>query len=121
MASLQHHAPTTPLRQRMQEDMLMRGFARLLSQDEPLWKQRDENRIGGADISGDIGDELPSRYQPHRSLTTLIVNGLLERRALISASGPNAYVLKIRPPLVLQREHADLLLDSLDDSLGHGD
>lgn len=26
MASFQHDAPTTPLRQRMQEDMLMRGL-----------------------------------------------------------------------------------------------
>lgn len=33
MASFQHDAPTTPLRQRMQEDMLMRGLGSHTRQD----------------------------------------------------------------------------------------
>jgi 4-aminobutyrate aminotransferase-like enzyme len=36
---------------------------------------------------------------------------------LISATGPAGNVLKIRPPLVFQREHADLLLQTLGDAL----
>jgi len=36
---------------------------------------------------------------------------------LISASGPHANVLKIRPPLVFGREHADHFLDALDATL----
>lgn len=50
---------------------------------------------------------------PDAALTTRIVNGLRERRILISASGPNANVLKIRPPLIFSRENADMLVDAL--------
>jgi 4-aminobutyrate aminotransferase-like enzyme len=40
-----------------------------------------------------------------------------ERGILISATGPAGNVLKIRPPLVFRREHADLLLETLDEVL----
>jgi 4-aminobutyrate aminotransferase-like enzyme len=40
-----------------------------------------------------------------------------DRGILISATGPAGNVLKIRPPLVFQREHADLLLQTLNDVL----
>ena len=42
---------------------------------------------------------------------------LRERRVLISASGPHANVLKIRPPLVFRIDHADLLVEKLDQAL----
>ena len=67
-----------------------------------------------------IGVEIISdaaTKRPDAALTTRIVNGLRERRILISASGPNANILKIRPPLVFAREHADMLLSALDDVL----
>ncbi len=70
-----------------------------------------------------IGVEIVSdrvARTPDARLTTRIVNGLRERRVLISASGPNANILKIRPPLVFQKEHADLLLDKLQDVLTRG-
>jgi 4-aminobutyrate aminotransferase-like enzyme len=40
-----------------------------------------------------------------------------DRGILISATGPAGNVLKIRPPLVFQPEHADLLVQTLDDVL----
>ena len=46
-----------------------------------------------------------------------VTEALRERGILISATGPDGNVLKIRPPLVFQREHADLLLQALDDAL----
>ena len=46
-----------------------------------------------------------------------IVNLLRERRVLISTAGPHGNVLKIRPPLVFGTEHADLLVESLDQAL----
>lgn len=42
-----------------------------------------------------------------------IVNDLRNRGVLIGTSGRNGNVLKIRPPLVFNREHADLLVESL--------
>ena len=46
-----------------------------------------------------------------------VVNGLRQRQVLLSATGPHANVLKIRPPLVFQHEHADLLVERLDEVL----
>jgi 4-aminobutyrate aminotransferase-like enzyme len=37
---------------------------------------------------------------------------------LVSATGPRDNVLKIRPPLVFNAEHADLLLERLGEVLG---
>ncbi len=61
-----------------------------------------------------IGVELVMDRQtkvPATSQTTRIVNAMREKRVLISAAGPMANVLKIRPPLVFTREHADHFLD----------
>jgi 4-aminobutyrate aminotransferase-like enzyme len=51
---------------------------------------------------------------PDAAATTRVVNDLRERGVLISATGPGANVLKIRPPLTFSREHAELLLHELD-------
>ncbi len=69
-----------------------------------------------------IGVEIVSdttTKKPDAALTARIVNGLRERQVLISASGPNGNVLKIRPPLIFAREHADMLLDRLRQVLRH--
>lgn len=55
---------------------------------------------------------------PDPDLTTAVVNGLRERRVLISATGTHGNVLKIRPPLVFDTNDADHLLSVLDEVLG---
>jgi len=52
--------------------------------------------------------------QPDSETALALVNGLRERRVLISATGFNANVLKIRPPLVFGAQHADRLLSELE-------
>jgi 4-aminobutyrate aminotransferase-like enzyme len=67
-----------------------------------------------------IGVEMvedPETKTPDAAITTRLVNGLRERRVLISASGPNANILKIRPPLVFSRENADTLVAAMRDTL----
>jgi len=54
---------------------------------------------------------------PATAETARIVNLLRERRVLISSAGPHGNVLKIRPPLVFGTEHADLLVETLDQAL----
>ena len=54
---------------------------------------------------------------PPGQLAARVVNALRQRGVLLSATGPAADTLKIRPPLVFQREHADLLADTLDEVL----
>jgi 4-aminobutyrate aminotransferase-like enzyme len=51
--------------------------------------------------------------QPAAEETTRVVNDLRHRKVLISATGPGANILKIRPPLVFTREHADIFLDAV--------
>ena len=46
-----------------------------------------------------------------------VVNAMRQRGVLISATGPAANVLKVRPPLVFQEEHADVFLTTLSDVL----
>jgi 4-aminobutyrate aminotransferase-like enzyme len=50
---------------------------------------------------------------PAAAEATQVVNGLRDRRVLISSTGPRANVLKIRPPLVFSREHADSFVSAL--------
>ena len=53
---------------------------------------------------------------PDASLATFVVNYLRRNGVLISASGPGANILKIRPPLVMREAEAQILLDTLDDA-----
>ena len=67
-----------------------------------------------------IGVELIDsrvRRAPATELTIGLVNELRRRRVLISASGPYANVLKIRPPLPFGRSEADLFIETLDAAL----
>ncbi len=54
---------------------------------------------------------------PDPEATSRLVNGLRSRRVLISAAGPNANVLKIRPPMVFSKANADTFVGALDDAL----
>lgn len=51
---------------------------------------------------------------PATAIASRVVNGLRRNGVLLSATGPDAHVLKIRPPLVFSRENADLLVSRLD-------
>jgi 4-aminobutyrate aminotransferase-like enzyme len=46
-----------------------------------------------------------------------VVNRMRERQVLLSATGPQGNILKIRPPLVFSHADADLLLQTLDEVL----
>lgn len=56
----------------------------------------------------------PQSRAPNAPAASNIVNELRERRILISATGRSENILKIRPPLPFQIEHADHLLATLD-------
>ncbi|AVS75190.1 aspartate aminotransferase family protein [Paracidovorax cattleyae] len=67
----------------------------------------------GLELLADRDTRAPATAQAAR-----VVNGLRRRQVLLSATGPDAHVLKIRPPLVFRPEHADLLVERLDEVLG---
>ena len=51
---------------------------------------------------------------PATENTRAIVNALRERGVLTNMIGPDANILKLRPPLVVTREQADFFLEQLD-------
>jgi 4-aminobutyrate aminotransferase-like enzyme len=55
--------------------------------------------------------------EPSAEAATHVVNDLRRRKVLISATGPGANILKIRPPLVFTQEHADIFLDATEKAL----
>jgi len=67
-----------------------------------------------------VGVELVrerTTLEPASKETKKILDLMLENGVLIGSEGRHANVLKIRPPLVFKRKHADLLIDALDRSL----
>lgn len=52
--------------------------------------------------------------EPDKAAATRAVNGLRDRRVLISATGVHGNVLKIRPPLCFEEPHALRLVEELD-------
>ena len=67
----------------------------------------------GLELVADRATRAPATAQAAK-----VVNGLRQRQVLLSATGPQANVLKIRPPLVFERQHADLMVERLDEVLG---
>ncbi|MCV2892441.1 aspartate aminotransferase family protein [Lentibacter sp. XHP0401] len=58
--------------------------------------------------------ECVSNGAPNATLASFVVNHLRQNGVLISATGPDGNILKIRPPLVLQQPEAQFFLDTVD-------
>jgi len=72
-------------------------------------------RGAGLYVAADFID--PGTGEPDGDTAIRVVNGLRERRVLISATGPHGHTLKIRPPLPFARDHVDRLAEGLTDTL----
>ena len=60
---------------------------------------------------------ITTRRAPAAAAARAVADAMRDRGILLGTTGPAGNVLKIRPPLVFGREHADLLLHTLDDVL----
>ena len=73
------------------------------------------------DVRGEgllLGVEMADEARnPAAGQARVVTEAMRERGILLSATGPAGNVLKIRPPLVFQHEHADFLLQALDEAL----
>jgi 4-aminobutyrate aminotransferase-like enzyme/Ser/Thr protein kinase RdoA (MazF antagonist) len=92
---------------------LRQGLAGLAERHPVIGDVRGEGLLVGVELA----DEARA---PAAGLARKTTEALRERGILISATGPAGNVLKIRPPLVFQREHADILLQALDEVLAGG-
>ncbi len=72
-------------------------------------------RGAGLYAAADFTD--PGTGEPDGDAALRVVNGLRERRVLISATGPHGSTLKIRPPLPFAYPHVDRLAEALTDTL----
>jgi len=81
------------------------------------YKAIGDVRGAGLFVGVELVHDRTSRA-PAGDIAARLVNGLRERRILISAAGPHGNVLKIRPPLVFSQADADLFLAALDQVLG---
>ena len=73
-------------------------------------------RGAGLYVGAEIVTDRESR-DPDGTTASALVNGLRERRVLISATGFSGNTLKIRPPLVFSEADAARLLDALESTL----
>ena len=55
--------------------------------------------------------------EPDRERAVTLANALKDKGFLVSNAGALGNVLKMRPPLVYQKEHADLFLTALAECL----
>jgi len=93
-------------------DYLASGLRQLSKRHELIGDVRGAGLFVGVELVEDHATR-----QPAPAKTLRLVNGLRERRVLISACGPSANVLKIRPPLVMKNEHVDLFVAAIDEVL----
>lgn len=64
-----------------------------------------------------VGVDVFEGEKPSAIAAARIVNALRERQVLISASGPHANVLKIRPPLVFSQDNANHFLETFEKAM----
>jgi 4-aminobutyrate aminotransferase-like enzyme len=89
---------------------LRRGLEALAGRHPVIGDVRGEGLLLGVELVDE--ERVPAGARAGR-----VTEAMRERGILISATGPAGNVLKIRPPLVFRREHADLLLETLDQVL----
>jgi 4-aminobutyrate aminotransferase-like enzyme len=79
---------------------------------------RDDDRLGEIRSAGlFLAVDILRDGAPSASEAARIVNGLRDRGALISATGPQGHVLKIRPPLPFGPDHVTIFLQALRETL----
>jgi 4-aminobutyrate aminotransferase-like enzyme len=89
---------------------LRQGLEALAGRHPVIGDVRGEGLLLGVELVDE--ERVPAAARAGR-----VTEAMRERGILISATGPAGNVLKIRPPLVFQREHADLHLRTLDEVL----
>ena len=92
---------------------LREGLLKLVGAHPVIGDVRGEGLLLGAELVDD-----PQTRAPAPARARAVSEAMRERGILLGVTGPAGNVLKIRPPLVFRREHADLLLTTLDDALG---
>jgi len=86
-------------------NILLAGFRELAQRFEAIGDVRGSGLYVGVEMVTDRDRKTPDTHT-----AAAVVDGLRERRVLISSEGEHGNVLKIRPPLVFSAANADRLL-----------
>jgi 4-aminobutyrate aminotransferase-like enzyme len=97
---------------RMVGDYLRQELRRLAQEDDRLGDIRGVGLFTGAEMVVSGGNR-----RPDGDLALRLVNDLRRNKVLISASGPAANVLKIRPPIIFGTDHVDHFISVFDNVL----
>lgn len=90
-------------------EYLQAGLAQLAAEHDLIGEIRRRGLMVGVELVKDQETWTPATHE-----TTEVVNALRQRQVLIGSTGKNDNVLKIRPPLVFNQDHANSLLEALD-------
>lgn len=85
---------------------------RLAERHDCIGDVRGSGFFKAVELVEDRGSKKPATEKAAR-----VVNGLRERGILTSSIGPHDNIMKLRPPMVFMREHADLFAGALDEVL----
>lgn len=91
---------------------LREQLARLSEAHPAIGEVRGRGLLVGVELVRD-----PETREPDGALARRVVEELRERGVLVGRAGKVDSALKIRPPLVFERQHVDLLVERLDQSL----
>jgi len=98
---------------RVTGDRLLAGLRHLQSRHELIGDVRGIGLFIGVDLVTDRATRTPATRAADQ-----VKNRLREERILIGTEGPADNVLKIRPPLTIEPDDVDHLLETLDRVLG---
>lgn len=79
--------------------------------------RQDIGAVRGTGLYVGVDIVSPDSGIPDATRAMVVVNGLRERRVLVSATGPAGNVLKIRPPLIFSSQNVQQFIEALADVL----
>ncbi|MFH8135764.1 aspartate aminotransferase family protein [Pantoea osteomyelitidis] len=91
---------------------LLDGISALGDRHQAIGNVRGAGLFVGVELVSDRQSRTPDRW-----LTSQVVNRMRQKGILLSACAMGHNVLKIRPPLVLTREHAGMIISAIDEAL----
>ena len=93
-------------------DYLFAGLRKLSREHELIGEIRGKGLFAAIELVSDRASKEPATAE-----TAGIVEAMREAGVLVSSIGRDNNIIKIRPPLVFDRQHADIVLAALDESL----
>jgi 4-aminobutyrate aminotransferase-like enzyme len=93
-------------------EYLQRGLRSLAERHAAIREVRGAGLFIGVQLGANPASGLEGSAETRR-----VVNGLCRHGVLVGSTGRGGDVLKIRPPLTLTPQHADVLLEALDQTL----